>query len=192
MSTFFGIIGVITVILSIYFFAPLYLLALRTRLFDKYFQIHLEECYNMDDLFHIKIKGQITPKVDYLEIPYEDLNIEINTKTMRGTIVNNEVSLELINLHDRKKTKYLIKQYYIKTVESYIKEILRNNKDYIKLIKTSKRQKHHMKKIACGTCKYSLQCQISFDECNYERETRDAILSNCIRTSDSKYYEPTY
>lgn len=187
MSTY---IGVIIIILSIFFFAAIYTLLFRTRLFEKHFQIHLEESYNLDDLFSIKLKGQITPKVDYLEIPYDSLNIEINTRTIRGTIVNNTVSVELINLNDRKKAQYLIKQHYIKTVKSYIKEILKNKKQFIKLIKISKKQKHHMKKLACGTCKHRMQCQISFYECNYQRETRNSTLSKCIRTNNIKSSEP--
>ena len=72
------IIIVISIILAVLVY--LLLPSSRTKLFDKYFQIYLEENYNLDDLFSIKIQGKIIPKVDFLDIPYEDLNIEIDTK----------------------------------------------------------------------------------------------------------------
>ncbi|ATW26787.1 hypothetical protein [Candidatus Formimonas warabiya] len=172
-------IGVIIVILSFFSFTQVYKLLFRTRLFDKYFQINLEESYNLDDLFPIKIKGQITPKVDYLDIPYESLNIPINTKTICGTIENNLVSLELIKSSDRKKSLNLIKQQYTKTVRSYISETIKTKKEYIELIKISKRQKHHLKKIACANCKHQIQCEIMFDTCNYQKKTRETLLLHC-------------
>ncbi|MCC5911039.1 MAG: hypothetical protein JJT76_11450 [Clostridiaceae bacterium] len=164
------------------------LLSLRTRLFDKYFQIQLEETYNLDDLFLIKVMGHITPKVDYLEIPYENLQIKINTKTIRGTIINNTVSLELIKLNDRKKALYLIKKHYSKAVKSYIAETIVNKKQHIELINISKSEKKYMKKVACDTCKHRMQCQIAFNKCNYERETKDAILSKGMKIDSNKNY----
>jgi len=142
MSTSINIIIIVTSILSaslIYISLPIF----RTKLFDKYFQIYLEEGYNLDDLFPIKMKGQIIPKVNFLDIPYQNLNIEINTKTIRGTINNNIVSLELIRPHDRKTSVYLVKTHYIKAVKSYITETIKNKKEYIELIKISKKQRHN-------------------------------------------------
>lgn len=162
---------------------------LRTKTFDKYFQVYLEEAYNLDDLFPIKIKGKIIPKVDFLDIPYEDLDIEINTKTIRGTIVSNGLSLELIRPRDRKTALYLIKTHYIKTVKPYIKETIQNKKEYIGLINLAEKHKRKLEKIACQTCKHRVQCQISFSECNYERLERDAILRKGIRVDTNKDYE---
>jgi len=179
------------IVASIFLSALIYKLfpLLRTRLFDKYFQIYLEEVYNLDDLFPIKMQGQIIPKVDFLDIPYQSLNIEINTKTIRGTIVNNEISLELIKPNDRKLSVYLVKTHYIKTVKSYITETIKTKKEYIELIKISKKQKHNMEKLACHTCKHKIQCQISFTECNYERDVKDKILHKGITINNNKNYE---
>jgi len=184
-------INVIIIVLSVISAALIYILLplFRTRLFDKYFQIYLEESYNLDDLFPIKMKGQIIPKVDFLDIPYQNLNIEVNTKTIRGTIVNNTISLELIKPTDRKSSVHLIKIHYIKTVKSYITETIKNKKEYIELIKISQKQKHNLDKIACQTCKHRVQCQISFKECNYEREYRDEILRKGITINNTKNYE---
>ncbi len=168
-----------------YILLPLF----KIRFFDKYFNIYLEESYNLNDLFPIKIKGKIIPKVDFLDIPYQDLNIGINTKTIRGNIKNNVISLDLIKPKDRKKTVYLIKAYYIKAVKSYIIETVKKKKEYIKLINISKKQKNNMKKIACQTCKNRVQCQIVFTECNYERNVNDKILSKGITIKSSKNYE---
>lgn len=168
-----------------YILLPLF----RTRLFDKYFQIYLEESYNLDDLFSIKINGKIVPKVDFLDIPYKNLNIEITTKTIRGSIVNNIISLELIMPKNRKLAIYLIKTNYIKVVKSYIKETIKSKKEYIELINISKKQKHNIEKIACHTCKHKIQCQISFTECNYERYTQDKILNKGITINNKKNYE---
>lgn len=180
--------GLFIIFFSLVFLVPIYLFLLRPRLFDKYFRIDLDENYNLDDLFPIKIKGRITPKVDYLDIPYESLSIEIKTRAIHGTIINNSVSLELINLHDRKKIPYLIKQHYIKAVQSSLKEIIKQKKDYIELIKISKKQEQQMKKIACATCRYRIQCHISFNECNYEREKREAFLSNNMLNNENKKF----
>jgi len=188
MSTYINVIIIVFSLISvalIYILLPLF----RTRLFDKYFQIYLEESYNLDDLFPIKMKGKIIPKVDFLDIPYENLNIEINTKTIRGTIINNTISLELIKPTDRKSSVYLVKLYYIKTVKSYIIETINNKKEYIELIKISEKQKQKMDKIACQTCKHRVQCQISFKECNYERECIDEILRKGITINNNKNYE---
>jgi len=188
MSTYINVIIIVFSLISvalIYILLPLF----RTRLFDKYFQIYLEESYNLDDLFPIKMKGKIIPKVDFLDIPYENLNIEINTKTIRGTIINNTISLELIKPTDRKSSVYLVKLYYIKTVKSYIRETINNKKEYIELIKISEKQKQKMDKIACQTCKHRIQCQISFKECNYERECIDEILRKGITINNNKNYE---
>jgi len=188
MSTYINVIIIVFSLISvalIYILLPLF----RTRLFDKYFQIYLEESYNLDDLFPIKMKGKIIPKVDFLDIPYENLNIEINTKTIRGTIINNTISLELIKPTDRKSSVYLVKLYYIKTVKSYIRETINNKKEYIELIKISEKQKQKMDKIACQTCKHRVQCQISFKECNYERECIDEILRKGITINNNKNYE---
>jgi len=188
MSTYINVIIIVFSLISvalIYILLPLF----RTRLFDKYFQIYLEESYNLDDLFPIKMKGKIIPKVDFLDIPYENLNIEINTKTIRGTIINNTISLELIKPTDRKSSVYLVKLYYIKTIKSYIRETINNKKEYIELIKISKKQKQKMDKIACQTCKHRVQCQISFKECNYERECIDEILRKGITINNNKNYE---
>jgi len=162
---------------------------LRTRLFDKYFNIQLEESYNLNDLFPIKIIGSITPKVDYLEIPYDNLEININTKIIRGTIINNQINLELIKLSDRNKAALLIKQHYAKAVKSYINETIKNKKNFIELINISQKQRKHIKKIACSTCKHRTQCQIAFNGCNYKRETRDSILSKGLTINSNKNYE---
>lgn len=181
------IIIVISIILAVLVY--LLLPSSRTKLFDKYFQIYLEENYNLDDLFSIKIQGKIIPKVDFLDIPYEDLNIEIDTKTIRGTIINNTLSLELIRPSDRKTSIYLVKTYYIKTVKPYIKETIKNKKEYIDLVRISTKQKHNLEKIACQTCKHKVQCQISFTKCNYERESKDTILRKGIKVNTNKNYE---
>ncbi|SDL01660.1 hypothetical protein SAMN05660472_02467 [Natronincola ferrireducens] len=71
--------------------------------------------------------------VDYLEVPYENLGIEINTNTNHGTIVNNTISLELIKLNNRKKAFYLIKKHYSQreTKDTLLSKDLRiNNKNY--------------------------------------------------------------
>lgn len=161
----------------------------RTKLFDKYFQICLEETYNLDDLFPIKIRGRVLPKVDFLDIPYESLNIEINTKTIRGTIINNTLSMELIRPSDRRASIYLVKIHYIDTVRPYIRETVKNKKEYIDLVKISTKQKHNLERIACQTCKHRVQCQISFTKCNYEREHNDTILRKGIKVNTNKNYE---
>ena len=165
------------------------LLSLKTRLFDKYFEVSIEESYNLNNLFPIKINGQINPKVDFLEIPYESLNIEINTKTIRGNIINNNISLELIKPTDRKTAVYLVKKHYMKNVKSYINETIKNNKEHIELIKISEKQKRNMEKIACKTCKHKMQCKISFKECNYERDNIDEILQKGLIIKSNKNYE---
>lgn len=161
----------------------------RTWLFDRYFKVSLEESYNLDDLFPIKIQGKIIPKVDFLEIPYQDLSIEIKTKTIRGNIHNNNISLELIKLRDRKKSIYLVKRHYMKNVKSYIVETVRNKKEYIKLIRISNKEKQHIGRVACETCKHKMKCKISFQECNYERKTHDRLLSKGFRVDTKKNYE---
>lgn len=185
MSTYLIIIVCFILITLIYFLLPRF----RTKLFDKYFQVYLEESYNLDHLFPIKIKGNIVPKVDFLDIPYDNLSIEINTKTIRGTIINNNLSLELIKPRDRKTSVYLIKTHYIKTVRPYIKETIQNKKEYIELINLSAKQKCNLEKIACQTCKHKVQCQISFMECNYERAVKDAILGKGIKVDTDRNYE---
>ncbi|MFW5648526.1 MAG: hypothetical protein ACOCG5_05520 [Candidatus Alkaliphilus sp. MAG34] len=180
----FIIVGIIFVIL-IY----LLLQSLRTKLFDKYFQIYLDESYNLDDLFPIKIQGKVLPKVDFLDIPYENLNIEISTKTIRGTINSNTLSLELIKPGDRKTSVYLVKTHYTKAVKPYIKETIKNKKEYISLVRMSTKQRHNLEKLACQTCKHKVQCQISFTECNYEREPKDTILRKGIKVNTNKNYE---
>ncbi|SET60034.1 hypothetical protein SAMN05660297_02900 [Natronincola peptidivorans] len=182
-------LGVIISLLGIIFFTLIYIKMLRTRLFDKYFQIQLEESYNLDDLFPIKIKGHILPKVDYLDIPYGSLSIKISTKTIRGTIVDNTVSLELIQLKDRKKAIYLIKKHYTKAVKSYIIDTIKNKKEFIELFIMSEKQKQHMKKIACDTCKHKMQCEIAFTQCSYERKAKDAILNKGFHINTDKNYE---
>lgn len=181
----------IIIVMSVALAALIYLLfpILRIKLFDKYFQIYLEENYNLDDLFSIKIQGQIIPKVDFLDIPYDDLDIEINTKTIRGTIINNTLSLRLIRPGDRKASIRLVKTHYIKTVKPYIKETIKNKKEYIDLIKISTKQKHNLEKIACRTCKHRVQCKISFTECNYERKTKDTILHKGIKIDTDRNFE---
>lgn len=181
--------NIIIILFSIFSAVVTYIIFFPTRLFDKYFQISLEESYDLDDLFPIKIKGQIIPKVDFLEIPYESLNIEIHTKTIRGTIVNNIVSLELIKLRDRRKSFHLLKKHYAKAVKSYITETIRNKKEYIQLITISKKEKQYIKKVACETCKHRMQCQIAFTQCSYERKSRDAILDKGITVDTNKNYE---
>lgn len=184
MSIYIIILSIIFLILG-YIFFPLF----QTRLFDKYFQIYSEEVYNLDDLFPIKIEGKVVPKVDFLDIPYEKLNIEINTKTIRGNIINNILSLELIKPKDRKTSVYLIKTHYIKAVKPYIIETIKTKKEYIDLINISVKQKHKLEKIACKTCRYKTQCKISFTECNYEKTTRDPILSKGIKVNTDRNYE---
>ncbi len=185
MSTYiFIILGVAFIVLVC---LPLH--TLRTKLFDRYFQICLDETYNLDDLFPIKIQGRVLPKVDFLDIPYEGLNIEINTKTIRGTIINNVLSLELIKPGDRRASVYLVKTHYINAVRSYIKETIKNKKEYIDLVKISTKQRHNLERIACQTCKHRVQCQISFTKCNYEREPNDTILRKGIKVNTNKNYE---
>lgn len=179
MVLVFFITGLIYVVLPL----------LKTRLFDKYFEINLEESYNLNNLFPIKIKGGIVPKVDFLEIPYENLNIEINTKTIRGNIINNKISLELIKPTDRRNAIYLVKKQYIKNVKSYINETTKNNKDYIELIRISEKQKNNIEKIACKTCKNKIQCKILFKECNYLRENKDEILQKGLMIKNNINYE---
>lgn len=135
-STIFIALSVLSVV-TLYILLPM----IRTKLFDKYFQIYLEESYNLDDLFPIKMNGKIIPKVDYLDIPYEDLDIEIHTKTIRGRIVCNNISLELIKPDDRKTSVYLIKTHYTQAVKPFIKETFNSKKEYIELIRISEKQK---------------------------------------------------
>ncbi|MDR5658430.1 hypothetical protein RH915_02900 [Serpentinicella sp. ANB-PHB4] len=180
--------GIILLILSIALSIP-YIRSSRTKLFDKYFQVDIEESYNLVDLYPIKITGTIRPTVDYLDIPYEDLDIVINTKTIRGTIVNNKISLELIQLSDRRKALYLIKKHYTKAVQSYITETLTNKKQFIELINISSKEKRSLEKIACNTCKHRLNCPLEFNKCTYERETKDIILSKGIKVNTTKNYE---
>ncbi len=165
---------------------------LATRLFDKYFQIILEENYNLDDLFPIKISGQIIPKADFLEIPYNNLSVQINTQRIRGTIISNRISLELIKIGDRKKAIYLVKKHYTKAVKPYIRETFQSKMEHIRLIKISKRQRPRMKKIACNTCKHKMQCQIAFKGCNYERKTQDSVLDKGLVVNSNKNYELDY
>lgn len=181
----------ISIIVGIIFIILIYLLlqTLRTKLFDKYFQIYLDESYNLDDLFPIKIQGKVLPRVDFLDIPYENLNIEINTKTIRGTIASNTLSLELIKPGDRRTSVYLVKTHYIKAVKPYIKETIKNKKEYINLVRMSTKQRHNLEKLACQTCKHKVQCQISFTKCNYEREHKDTILRRGIKVNTDKNYE---
>lgn len=185
MSTYIIIILIIIFTALVYILFPLF----QTRLFDKYFQIYSEENYNLNDLFPIKIQGKIIPKVDFLDIPYEQLNIEINTKTIRGTIINNILSLKLIKPKDRRTSVYLIKTYYINAVKPYIVETIKNKKEYIELIKISTKQKRNLEKIACQTCKHKVQCNISFTKCNYKRMNKDAILRKGIKVNTNKNYE---
>ncbi len=186
MSTYTNVIIIFGIIAGFtYILVPLF----KTKLFNKYFKIYLEENYNLNNLFPIKIEGKIIPKVDFLDIPYENLDIEINTKTIRGSIVNNNIALELIKPDDRRAAVYLIKTHYIKTVKSYINETIRNKKEYIELIKISEKQKHNMKKIACQTCKHKIRCQILFKECTYERDIADEVLQKGITIKSSKNYE---
>ncbi|ABW19605.1 hypothetical protein [Alkaliphilus oremlandii] len=162
---------------------------LKTRFFNKHFDIYIQESYNLDDLFPIKLNGKIIPKADFLDVPYEELQIQVDTKTIRGTISNNIISIELIRPMDRKKAVFLIKAYYTKTVRPYIKEAVKNKKEYIVLRNLSKKQQPNLKKIACNTCKHRVQCQITFTECHYEREDRDKILDRGIVVNSKKNYE---
>lgn len=181
--------NIIIILLSVFSVVLINKLFFQTEIFDKYFLISLEETYNLDDLFSIKIKGQINPKVDFLEIPYQNLEIIINTKTIRGTIVDNRISLEFIKLSDRKKIMHLIKKHYTKAVKPYIQETIKLKREHIELIKISKKEKHQIKKIACQTCKHRMQCQITFNECNYERKTIDEVLNKGITVDTNKNYE---
>ncbi|QUH25849.1 hypothetical protein [Serpentinicella alkaliphila] len=166
-----------------------YLLSLRTKVFDKYFKLNLEESYNLADLFPIKIKGQITCKVNYLDIPYEDLSIEINTKVIRGTIKNNIVSIELIKLSDRRKALFLVKKDYLKTVNSYINETVNKKKHYIELINLSDKEKQTIQKVACNACMNKIQCQIDFNSCNYKKLNKDLLLNKGLKVNSNKNYE---
>ncbi len=185
MSTYIIILIGIVFTISAYLLLPLF----RIKLFDKYFQIYSEENYNLDDLFSVKIQGKIIPKVDFLDIPYEDLDIEIDTKTIRGSITDNVLSLKLIRPSDRRISICLVKTHYIKAVRPYIKETIKNKKEYIDLIKISTRQKHNLEKIACRTCKHRVQCQISFTKCNYERADRDTVLRRGMKVDTNRDYE---
>lgn len=187
MSTYATVVIVLIIFLSI----VIYILSssFSTRYFDKYFEVSLDESYNLDHLFPIKIDGTIIPKVSFLEIPYNELNIEINKKTIRGTIVNNIINLELIKTKDRKKSIHLIKEHYIRAVKPYITEIVRDKKEYIELIKISEKQKQYIEKIACQTCKNKMQCQIAFTECNYERKFSDQVLNKGMKVDSDRNYK---
>lgn len=157
----------------------------NTRIFNKYFYVELVERYNLDKIYHIEITGRIIPKVAYLKIPYEKISTEIKSKAMMGVINNNNIYIELISPKDRRKVLYLIKKSYIKAVKPYIREVLSNSKDQIKLIKLSQRHRPKVSKIACNTCKYKVQCKIAFTACNYQREHNDTILNKGIRVDAS-------
>lgn len=186
MSTY-----MLVLVFIIIFFIFLYKL-LNFRDFDKYFQLNLEESYDLNKLFSIRLTGKIVPRVSFLEIPYEELNIDINKKTIRGTIKNNVVSLEFIRIRDKKRAVNLIKLYYMKKVAPYIKETIKAKKEDIELIKMAEKEKDKLKKIACQTCKHRMQCQISLGECNYERRTEDKILNKGIRINNNINYEFDY
>ncbi|NLM03893.1 MAG: hypothetical protein GX214_02610 [Clostridiales bacterium] len=187
MSTFIFSLLAMAIFFSILIY--IYLSSSINRIFNKYFELNLDESYNLDDLFYIKLYGEITPKVDFLEIPYKELNIEINKKTIRGNIINNKINLELVRASDRKTSISLIKEYYIKSVKTYIKESIKEKQEYIQLIKISERQKKYMKKLACQTCKHKMQCQISFTECNYERKFNDKILDKGMKVDNDRNYK---
>ncbi|MBM7616068.1 hypothetical protein [Alkaliphilus hydrothermalis] len=154
---------------------------LKNKKFDSYFQIYSEETYNLDDLYHIKLKGHIAPKKDYLDIPYKELSIVIRTTAIQGEIKENEFYLELIRPRDRKKALMLVREQYMKAVTPYISETFQNRKEDIKLIELSKKHSAVMEKIACNTCKHKIQCSISFTQCHYERADVDVLLNKGIK-----------
>ncbi|WP_034328045.1 hypothetical protein [Alkaliphilus transvaalensis] len=153
---------------------------LKNNKFNQYFQLFSQESYNLDDLFPIKLSGEIIPKKDYLEIPH-DLYVTINTTAIQGEIKHNRFYIELIRPKDRKKALELVKSQYLKTVTPYIRETIQNKKEDIRLIELSKKQLPQMQKIACNTCKHKVQCQIAFTSCNYEREEVDTIIRKGIK-----------
>ncbi|KAB3529281.1 hypothetical protein [Alkaliphilus serpentinus] len=149
-------------------------------IFNKYFSLDLYEGYNLDKIYHIKITGKIIPQVTYLDIPFDSISIKIRTKAIVGEIHHNNISIELISPKDRKRVIYLIKKSYIQAVKAYMKEILKNNKEEIKLIKLSEKHRPKVSKLACNTCKHKVQCKITFNVCNYQREANDPILKKGI------------
>ncbi len=173
---------ILFVILSIFLSTLFYqiLSYFRNRKFNQYFQIISDESYNLDDLFHIKLTGEIIPKMDYLDIPYDELTISIQTPTILGVIKQNQFYVQLIRPRHRKKALELVKLHYMKTVAPYIRDTIQNKREDIQLINLSKRHLPKIKKLACNTCRYKIQCRIAFTECNYEREKLDTLLEKGI------------
>ncbi|SCY69298.1 hypothetical protein [Alkaliphilus peptidifermentans] len=175
------ILGTVIFFIAIFYCFYIFYLSLSTRLFNKYFIIKYDEEYDMDNIYHIKIKGVITPKVDYLDIPKGKISAEINTNTIIGIIKQDVAQLELICPNDRNKAIRLIKKSYINAVKPFLKESLQNNKETIQLIRLSEKHRTKVSKLACNTCKYKVQCKIAFTKCNYERENLDIILKKGIK-----------
>ncbi|GAB6086780.1 hypothetical protein [Alkaliphilus crotonatoxidans] len=155
----------------------------RLRPFYRYFEISYEETYNLNDLYQIKLVGRITPKMEYLDIPYSTLSVSIDKPAIKGHIKSNEFTVELIRPRDRRRALGLICRHYFKAVNPYITETLQNKKEEIRLIKLSKKQLPKLQKLACNTCKHKLLCQISFDKCSYEREYKDSLLGRGLKVN---------
>ena len=154
---------------------------IQDRRFNKYFIIISEESYDLDNLFPIRITGTIIPKMDYLEIPYGEIKIEIKTATIIGQIKGTGINLSFIRLKDRKKAIRLVKKHYVKAVNSYVVETNKNKAEYINLINLSKKQLPKIEKLACSTCKNTIKCEIAFTNCNYERDNVDKLLAKGIK-----------
>ncbi|ABR47574.1 hypothetical protein Amet_1374 [Alkaliphilus metalliredigens QYMF] len=176
----------ILLITMIFWVLYLYSKYSRSYVFNQYFKVEYEESYNLDNIFQVKIHGRIIPTVSYLDIPYEDITVEIHTPTIRGNIKNNFVSIELVRPQDRRKAIMLVKSHYYKAVKSFIKETVTNKKEHIYLLSLAEKQKIQMHKIACHTCKHRVQCQISFTECKYERVEKDILLHKGIKIDISR------
>ena len=168
-------------LISILFF----LQYLQNRRFNKYFTIISEETYDLDNLFPIRVTGKILTRMDYLDIPHEEINLKVRTTTILGQIVGTGFSLCYIRLKDRNKAVRLVKQHYLKAVAPYIEETNKNKAEYINLINLSRKQLPKIEKVACSTCKNTIQCQIAFTKCNYKRSDVDNLLYEGI-TIDMK------
>ena len=153
---------------------------LQNGRFNKYFSIISEEAYDLDNLFPIRVTGKILTKMDYLDIPYEEINLEVRTTTILGQIIGTGFSLCYIRLKDRNKAIKLIKKHYLKAVKPYIIETNKNKAEYINLINLSRKQLPKIEKVACSTCKNTIQCQIAFTKCNYKRNDVDNLLNKGI------------
>ncbi len=175
-ETYLLILAGALVILAIY----LLIRYLENEKFNKYFALTAEEAYDLDNLFPIKISGRIIAKMDYLDIPYEELKLEIKTPTILGQIIGTEYQLSFIRLKDRKKALKLVKSHYLKAVKPYILETNKNKAEYIYLINLSKKQRPKIERVACATCKNTIQCQIAFSKCTYERDQVDNIINKGI------------